>query len=65
MTSPISVPTFDSSTSKTATTWNPWSAKIAEEAIAWPRWPAPKRAMLCWPAVRRILRISETSESTL
>src|SRR6185312_12948371 len=64
-TSPISCPTFDSSTSKTATTWKPWSAKIAEEAIAWPRWPAPKRAMLCWPAVRRILRISETSESTL
>ena len=42
-----------------ATTWKPWSAKIAELAIAWPRLPAPKRAMLCWPEVRRILRISD------
>ena len=39
--SPICVPTTPGSTSKTATTWKPWSAKIAEEAIAWPRWPAP------------------------
>ena len=35
------------------------------DAIARPRWPAPKSAMLCWPLVRRILRICETSESTL
>ena len=27
--------------------------------------PAPNSAMLCWPLVRRILRICETSESTL
>ena len=53
------------STSKIATTLKPWSAKMSELAIAWPRWPAPKRAMLCWPDVRRILLICETSESTL
>src|SRR4029079_18321557 len=29
-----------------------------------PRRPAPTSAMLCWPWVRRILRISERSEST-
>ena len=34
---------------------------VRAEAIAWPRWPAPNSAMLCWPAVRRILRICETS----
>ena len=38
---------------------------MSELAIAWPRLPAPKRAMLCWPEVRRILRISLTSESTV
>jgi hypothetical protein len=27
---------------------------MSELAIAWPRFPAPKRAMLCCPAVRRI-----------
>ena len=31
---------------------------MSELAIAWPRLPAPNRAMLCWPEVRRILRIS-------
>ena len=35
------------------------------QAIAVPRWPAPNRAMLCWPEVRRILRIWLTSDSTL
>ena len=35
------------------------------QAIARPRCPAPNSAMLCWPEVRRILRICETSESTL
>ena len=62
---PTLVPTFASSTSKIATTRKPWSAKMSEEAIALPRWPAPSSAMLCWPAVRRILRICETSASTL
>ena len=33
--------------------------------MAWPSDPAPMRTMLCWPDVRRILRICETSESTL
>ena len=33
--------------------------RSSELAIAWPRLPAPKRAMLCWPEVRRILRISD------
>jgi hypothetical protein len=46
-----------------ATTRKPWSAKMSEEAMA--RWPAPNSAMLCCPLVRRILRIWETSESTL
>ena len=36
----------------------PWSAKTPDVAIAWPRFPAPKRAMLCCPEVRRIFRIS-------
>ena len=36
-----------------------------DPAIARPRCPAPNSAMLCWPAVRRILRICEPSESTL
>ncbi len=56
------MPTASGSTSKMATTWKPWSAKMSELAIACPRCPAPKRAMLCWPEVRRILRISVTSE---
>ena len=59
------VPTLASSVSKIATTRKPWSAKMSEDAIALPRCPAPNSAMLCWPAVRRILRICETSESTL
>ena len=58
-------PTSAGSTSKMATIRKPWSAKMSELAIALPRLPAPKSAMLCWPAVRRILRICETSESTL
>ena len=33
--------------------------RCPSEAIAWPRWPAPNSAMLCWPAVRRILRICD------
>ena len=61
----ISSPTFERSESNIATTRKPWSAKMSEEAIARPRWPAPNSAMLCWPLVRRILRICETSESTL
>ena len=31
---------------------------MSELAIAWPRFPAPNRTMLCWPELRRILRIS-------
>ena len=34
-------------------------------AIAWPRRPAPISAMLCWPCVRRILRISPSRLSML
>ena len=59
------LPIFSGSVSNMATTRKPWSAKMSEPAMAWPRWPAPNRAMLCWPLVRRILRICETSESTL
>ena len=62
---PTFLPIRFGSTSKIATTRNPWSAKMSELAIAWPRLPAPNSAMLCWPDVRRILRIWETSESTL
>ena len=42
----------------------PCSAKIGEDAIAAPSRPAPTSAMLCWPCVRRIFRISESSDST-
>jgi hypothetical protein len=62
---PTSLPTTSLSTSNMATIWKPWSAKMSELAIACPRLPAPKRAMLCWPEVRRILRISATRDSTL
>ena len=62
---PIACPTFSESLSKTAATWIPCSAKIGELAIACPRCPAPTSAMLCCPCVRRILRISPSSESTL
>ena len=62
---PTSLPTTAGSTSNMATIWKPWSANTSELAIAWPSLPAPKRAMLCWPEVRRILRISATSDSTL
>ena len=55
---PARWPTCSGSTSKIATIWKPWSAKMSELAIAWPRCPAPNSAMLCWPEVRRILRIS-------
>jgi hypothetical protein len=41
----------------------PWSANTPDVAIAWPRLPAPNRAMLCWPEVRRILRIWAISPS--
>ena len=60
---PSGVPIFAWSVSKTAAIVIPCSAKIGELAIAWPRRPAPTRAMLCWPCVRRILRISLSSES--
>ena len=62
---PTREPIFPASVSNTATTRKPWSAKMSEEAIACPRWPAPNSAMLCCPEVRRILRICDTSESTL
>ena len=39
----------------------PCSAKIGELAIASPSRPAPTSTMLCWPWVRRILRISPSS----
>jgi hypothetical protein len=61
----LELPTLSSSTSNSATTRNPWSAKMSEVAIAVPRWPAPNSAMLCWPEVCRILRICSTSESML
>ena len=62
---PIDPPTFSGSLSKTAAMLIPCSAKIGDEAIASPSRPAPTRAMLCWPCVRRILRISPSSESML
>ena len=58
---PIGRPTFSGSVSKTAAMLIPCSAKIGELAIAWPSRPAPTSAMLCWPCVRRILRISPSS----
>jgi hypothetical protein len=63
-TSPTFLPTSFGEVSKIETIVKPWSAKMSEDAIAWPRLPAPKRAMLCWPEVWRILRISATSDST-
>ncbi len=62
---PIASPTLSGSLSKTAAMWIPCSAKIGELAIAWPSRPAPTSAMLCWPCVRRIFRISPSSESML
>ena len=62
---PIGRPTFSGSLSKTAAMLIPCSAKIGELAIAWPSRPAPISAMLCCPCVRRILRISPSSESML
>jgi hypothetical protein len=53
------------SVSKTAAMLIPCSPKIGELAIAWPSLPAPTSAMLCCPCVRRILRISPSSESML
>ena len=64
-TPPTTRPTFAGSLSKTAAMLIPCSAKIGELAIAAPSRPAPTSAMLCWPCVRRILRISESSESML
>ena len=58
-------PIFSGSLSKIAAMWMPCSAKIDELAIAWPSRPAPISAMLCCPWVRRILRISLSSESML
>ena len=54
---PIFLPASFGETSKIETIRNPWSAKMSDVAMAWPRWPAPNSAMLCWPEVRRILRI--------
>ena len=65
MLAPIGSPTFAASVSKAPAMLKPWSAKIVELAIAWPRRPAPKSAMLCWPCVRRILRISAIRLSML
>ena len=60
-----SSPIFSGSLSNTAAMLMPCSAKIGELAIAWPSRPAPMSAMLCCPCVRRILRISPSSESML
>ena len=49
--------------SNTAAIVIPCSMKIGEPAIAWPSRPAPTSAMLCWPCVRRILRISPSRPS--
>ena len=62
---PIDRPTFVGSLSNAAVMLNPWSAKMDELAIAWPSRPPPKRAMLCWPCVRRIFRISAIRLSML
>ena len=40
---------LDGSASNTPAMWKPWSPKMLDEAIAWPSWPAPTSAMLCWP----------------
>ena len=57
---PTRRPTLSGSMSKTAAMLIPCSAKIEELPIAWPSRPAPTSAMLCWPWVRRIFRISPT-----
>ena len=62
---PIVRPTLSGSLSKTAAMLIPCSAKIGELAIACPSRPAPTSAMLCCPWVRRIFRISPSSESML
>ncbi len=51
-------PILAGSSSKIAAMLKPWSAKIGEPAIAPPSRPAPIRAMLCCPEVRRMRRIS-------
>ena len=61
---PIGSPTFAASVSKAPAMLKPWSAKIVELAIAWPRRPAPKSAMLL-AYVQRILRISAIRLSML
>ena len=61
-TRPIGCPSFASSVSTTTAMLIPCSAKIEDEAIAWPSRPAPTSATLCWPCVRRILRIASSSE---
>src|SRR5579862_7410551 len=60
---PIGCPTFAGSVSTTAAMLIPCSAKIDDDAIAWPSRPAPTSATLCWPCVRRILRITSSSAS--
>src|SRR3954452_20488492 len=62
-TRPIGCPSFDSSVSTTTAMLIPCSAKIEDEAIAWPRRPAPTSATLCWPWVRRIFRIASSRSS--
>jgi hypothetical protein len=59
----MSAPIISVLESNTAAMLMPCSAKIAELAIACPRRPAPTSAMLCCPWVRRIFRISLSSES--
>jgi hypothetical protein len=61
----LGVPILAGSSSKIVTMWKPWSAKIDDPAMAWPSRPAPTSAMLCWPEVRRIPRISAISASML
>ena len=64
-TSPESLPTLAGSLSKTPAMLKPWSAKMLDFEMAWPSEPAPMRTMLCWPDVRRILRISPIRKSML
>ena len=53
------------SESNTPAMLKPWSANVGDDAIAEPSRPAPISTMLCWPEVRRILRISVTRKSML
>jgi hypothetical protein len=51
-TPPNRCPTLSPSVSKRPTMLKPWSSKMSDAAIACPRRPAPRIAMLCCPAIR-------------